>query len=204
MYKTVYWHKTVRIATAMIKKVVAEALAEGELRKEELYGLDDEEFFARFTSRRWRGFSLIEDTRRRILHKQVLRVPFDEGNAVHRRLEDIGERLKLELAVARDAAASLGREVPPEAIVVDVPERISFELKLPVLDLGAQEDPGETDAGEASHVFNRIGNDDFPAPCAPSPSVHAATRRSWRSSTAWTSRGILPDDGIHAGSCPTA
>jgi uncharacterized protein len=162
MYKTVYWHKTVRIATAMIKKVVAEALAEGELRKEELYGLDDEEFFARFTSHRWRGFSLIEDTRRRILHKQVLRVPFDDENPAHRRLEDVGERLKLELAVAREAAASLGRDVPPEAIVVDVPERISFELKLPVLDLGSQDDPGETDAGEASYVFNRIGHDDFP------------------------------------------
>ena len=51
MYKTVYWHKTVRIATAMIKKAIAAALAEGAVRREELYGLDDEEFFSRFTSR---------------------------------------------------------------------------------------------------------------------------------------------------------
>ncbi len=161
MYKTVYWHKTVRIATAMIKKVVAEALAEGVIRKDELYGLDDEQFFARFTAGRFPGFSLIEDTRQRVLHKQVFRVPFDEANPRHRLLEDIRERLKLELRIAGDAARAIGRAVPPEAIVVDVPERISFELRLPVID-PAQAEPDETDAGEASHVFNRVGHDDFP------------------------------------------
>jgi HD superfamily phosphohydrolase len=41
MYRSVYWHRTVRIATAMIKKAVLLGLAEGDLDKEKLYGLDD-------------------------------------------------------------------------------------------------------------------------------------------------------------------
>ncbi len=161
MYRTVYWHKTVRIATAMIKKVVAEALAEGAIRRDELYGLDDEQFFARFSAARFPGFALIEDVRQRVLHKQVYRVPFDAGNPVHLRLEDVGQRLTLERRIADDAARALGRTVPPESIVVDVPERIGFELRLPVID-PAQDEPDETDAGEASYVFSRIGHQDFP------------------------------------------
>jgi HD superfamily phosphohydrolase len=161
MYKTVYWHKTVRIATAMIKKVVAEALAQGAVRRDELYGLDDEQFFARFTAKRFAGFSLIEDTRQRNLHKQVFRIPFDDGNPCHRRLEDIGERLSLELRIAGDVSGTVGRAVPAESIVVDVPERITFELRLPVIDPG-QAEPEQADAGDASYVFHRIGHEDFP------------------------------------------
>jgi HD superfamily phosphohydrolase len=167
MYRTVYWHKTVRIATAMIKKPVAEALAEGAIRREDLYGLDDEQFFARFTAARFPGFALIEDTRQRVLHKQVYRVPFDPSNPVHVRLEDVGERLKLELRIAGDAARTLGRNVTPESIVVDVPERITFDLRLPVID-PAQEEPDETDAEDASYVFSRIGHQEFPR-SGPSP-----------------------------------
>ncbi len=161
MYKTVYWHKTVRIATAMIKKVVAEALEHEIIRREELYGLDDEQFSARFTAARYPGFGLIENTRRRVLHKQVFRVPFDEANPGHRRLEDVGERLRLERRIAGDAARALGRQVPDEAVVVDVPERITFDLRLPVIDPG-QAAGDETDAGEASELYGRIGRDEFP------------------------------------------
>jgi uncharacterized protein len=161
MYKTVYWHKTVRIATAMIKKVIAAALADGTIRKEELYGLDDAEFSSRFTAARHPSFSLIEDTRRRVLHKQVIRVPFDEASAGHRLLEDIGRRLALEQVIAREAGRVLGRPVPAESIVVDVPERISFELHLPVIDPSLEE-PADMEAGSESFVFGRLGHDEFP------------------------------------------
>ena len=57
MYKTVYWHKTVRIATAMIKKAIAMALEEGAIGTQDLYGLDDEQFSARFSRARIPGFS---------------------------------------------------------------------------------------------------------------------------------------------------
>jgi HD superfamily phosphohydrolase len=161
MYKTVYWHKTVRIATAMIKKAIGMALAEGAVGKQDLYGLDDEEFFARFSTHRIPGSRLIEDTRNRVLHKQVLRLPFQDGNAAHRRLEDITARLALEQEIAAEAGRGLGRTVTPDSIIVDIPERISFDLSIPVIDPGSAESE-ETDAGDTSYVFSRMGHEDFP------------------------------------------
>jgi HD superfamily phosphohydrolase len=158
MYRTVYWHKTVRIATAMIKKAIAMALDEGSLRREELYGLDDEEFFSRFTESRFAGFRLIADVRTRALHKQVFRVPFDESNAAHRRLARVGERLAREAEIARDLSSVLGRRVPPESIVVDVPEHISFEIDIPLSDPVG---PGNAAGLDASSVFGRLGGADF-------------------------------------------
>ena len=161
MYKTVYWHKTVRIATAMIKKGIGMALAEGAIRTQDLYGLDDEEFFARFSTRRLPGSRLIEETRNRVLHKQVMRIPFTDGSPAHRRLEDFTVRLALEREIADEAGRVLGRKVDPDTVIVDIPERISFELRIPVIDPGSVESE-ETDAGDASYVFNRMGHEDFP------------------------------------------
>ncbi len=161
MYKTVYWHKTVRIATGMIKKAIAMALGQGVIGKQDLYGLDDEEFFARFTDRHFPAARLIEDARKRILHKQVLRIPFSDDDPIHRRLEDVGARLALEKDIAREAGGIMGKTVDAECILVDVPERISFELSVPVIAPGSPE-PEETDAGDASYVFRRMGHEDFP------------------------------------------
>ena len=44
MYRTLYWHKGVRSATAMIKKALITALKEGLVTFDELYGIDDNEF----------------------------------------------------------------------------------------------------------------------------------------------------------------
>ena len=48
-----------------------------------------------------------------------------------------------------------------ESILVDVPERISFELSVPVIDPGSAE-PEEMDAGDTSYIFSRMGHQDFP------------------------------------------
>jgi HD superfamily phosphohydrolase len=53
MYRSVYWHKSVRSATAMIKKAVLLALKSGVLFPQELYGLDDDGFHARLRSLRF-------------------------------------------------------------------------------------------------------------------------------------------------------
>jgi HD superfamily phosphohydrolase len=148
MYKTVYWHKTVRIATAMIKKAVVIGLRDGAIRREDLYGLDDEEFFARFTPDRFPSFRLIADVRRRVLHRQVLRLPFRADLPAHRALEDGKARTALEDRIAAEASGVLGRPVPAESVVVDVPERISFEADIPVVD-----DPPGRPEGEARAAF---------------------------------------------------
>ena len=45
MYKTVYWHSDVRISTALVKKAVYLGLSGNHIKAEELYGMDDHEFF---------------------------------------------------------------------------------------------------------------------------------------------------------------
>jgi len=161
MYKTVYWHKTVRIATAMIKKVIAMALEERVVTAADLYGLDDEQFSARFTAEVFPAFSLIEDTRHRCLHKQVVRLPFSAENPTHRRLERISERLRLEREIAEEAARMLGRAVPPEWVVVDVPEKLSFDVQIPVID-PASEEAEEPETGDRSSLFRTMEHGDFP------------------------------------------
>ncbi len=153
MYKTVYWHKTVRIATAMIKKALVVGLREGAVRREDLYGLDDEEFFARFTPARCPSFRLIADVRRRVLHRQVLRLPFRADLAEHRALESGAARSALEDRIAAEAAEVLGRPVPTESVVVDVPERISFEADIPVVDDAHARAEGEARAAFADRAL---------------------------------------------------
>ena len=148
MYKTVYWHKTVRIATAMIKKALVVGLRDGAIGLPDLYGLDDEQFFARFTPARCPAFRLIADVRRRVLHRQVLRLPFRADCPEHRALEDGTARTLLEDRIAAEAAEVLGRPVPAGSIVVDVPERISFEADIPVVD-----DPQARSDGESRAAF---------------------------------------------------
>jgi HD superfamily phosphohydrolase len=165
MYKTVYWHKTVRIATAMIKKSIAMGLVSGEIRREDLYGLDDEEFYAGFGSERFRGSGLIREVRGRKLYKQVFRVPFREGFAAHLALEDMEARLAREKRIADEAAAILGKPVPEENVVIDVPERISFDIDIPVTgEGGAAEDasagPPEISRSPAN-IFSEWGAEDF-------------------------------------------
>jgi HD superfamily phosphohydrolase len=163
MYKTVYWHKTVRIATVMIKKAVAMGLADGVIGKADLYGLDDEQFFARFTSRRYPGFALIEDTRGRLLYKQVLRFPFSDGNPAHTGLEDVHARLDLESSIAREAGQALGRAVSLQDVIVDVPERLSFDIHVPVIDPEGRAAPGDVGtAGAGSAIFSGMGGGDIP------------------------------------------
>ena len=160
MYKTVYWHKTVRIATAMIKKVIAMALEQRVVSAADLYGLDDEQFSARFTAAMFPAFGLIDDTRHRCLHKQVLRMPFSAENAAHRRLERISERLGQEREIAGEASRTLGREVPPEWVVVDVPERLSFDVEIPVID-PVSDEPEEPETGGRGSLFRTMEHGDF-------------------------------------------
>ena len=165
MYKTVYWHKTVRIATAMIKKAVAAALVSGAISKDDLYGLDDEEFFATFSAARFPSFQLIGDVRRRELHKQVWTVPFRDENAAHRRIEDFRERLLVEETIAREAGRVAGRRVPPESIIVDVPERLSFEISVPVMGPSPRREAGVEgweELTDVRSVFAGMRSEDLP------------------------------------------
>ena len=128
MYRTVYWHKTVRIATAMVKKAIITGLREGFIQSEDLYGLDDYEFFSRYTEDFNPLMKLMDMVNRRNLYKCVLEVPFNTDNPSHTRLSDIEKRIDYE----KDRTSECGCS----DLIIDVPEPISFEVNLPIVEQG--------------------------------------------------------------------
>ena len=149
MYRSVYWHKTVRIATAMIKKAVLLALEEGALRPEELYGLDDQEFFALAARSPFPPLELAGTGGAAASCSS--RWPAGRWRRTTRRgpaWPPCAARLAAEQAIAREASRELGRPVPAWHIIIDIPEPISFEIDLPVLDAG-----GSRPFAEAGSVF---------------------------------------------------
>jgi len=152
MYKTVYWHKTVRIATAMIKKAVLLALRENVLPQQDLYWLDDHEFSSLTEKHAFPPFHLIRRVTERRLFKLVASVPFDAKNSVHLHLQDVHNRLGFEEDLGREVEKLLGRQLSLESLIIDVPEPINFEVHLPVL----QADTGAVTPYDRSRsVFNR-------------------------------------------------
>jgi HD associated region len=136
-------------------------LSNGAIARTDLYGLDDEEFFSAFSSSRFPSFELIERVRRRELYRQVWRAPFDDRNAVHRRLEDVRDRLQAEDRIAREAGEAAGRRIAAESIVVDVPERVSYDFDVPIVEPGSGQVIARGGA-EARSLFAGIGGDDLP------------------------------------------
>ncbi len=149
MYKTVYWHKTVRVATAMVKKALLLGIESGEIRKKDLYGLDDEEFFRLFDRSRYSGFGIITDVLNRKLFKTVFSIPFDERNKFHRALVGLENRLKEEREILREVYKLTGKHYRDEDVIIDIPEPISFEVELPVV----KRDGNVVDFKHSSSVF---------------------------------------------------
>lgn len=127
MYRSVYWHKGVRSATSMIKKAVLLALKEGVLLPADLYGLDDEGFYARLRAIAYPPFALVDAVFEGRVYASVLDLPFSEADPRHRGLLDLGARLELERTLAAEAG------LDTLDLVIDVPEGVSFETELPVI-----------------------------------------------------------------------
>ena len=73
MYRNVYWHHTVRSATALYKRLVAEAIAAGALTASELAGFTDEGLLAEL--RRRSPSRLLDALASRRLYKRALQCP---------------------------------------------------------------------------------------------------------------------------------
>mgnify|MGYP006276912519 CR=1 FL=1 len=143
MYRAVYWHRTVRIATAMIKKAVHLGLAEGMIRPEELYFLDDDSFARKFADSPYLPFSLIAGVYGRNLYKTVFERPFNPHDRRDASLANLSHRKELEEEIAR----RLGVD-DSHSVIIDVPEAVSFEISLPVLT-----DSGTVDYPDSGTVF---------------------------------------------------
>jgi HD superfamily phosphohydrolase len=76
MYRNVYWHHTVRSATALYKRLVAEALSRGVLTAAELSGFTDEGLLGEL--RRRAPSRLLDALASRRLYKRALQCPASE------------------------------------------------------------------------------------------------------------------------------
>lgn len=128
MYRSVYWHRSVRSATAMIKKAVYAGLADGVLRPDELYGLDDNGLFALLASRAHPLFALGGQVRNGRLFEVVREEPFDAKK--HGKFEDLAARRGFEEELAIELSRELSRDISAAQVIIDVPERTTFETNL--------------------------------------------------------------------------
>jgi HD superfamily phosphohydrolase len=136
MYRSVYWHRSVRNATAMIKKALYLGLRDGAIRPSDLYGLDDAEFYHAFASGQFRPFSLIADVAERRLYSTALAVPYGDYGPAFDRWGDLQARFDAEESIRGRLEKRVGRSLHPEDVIIDFPERISFEIDIPVVDAG--------------------------------------------------------------------
>jgi HD superfamily phosphohydrolase len=130
MYRSVYWHKTVRVATAMIKKCMGLALERRIIADGELYGLTDDGFTQAFTPTRAPLFSLVQRVANRQLYKVVFQKAFDDLIPGHKNLMNLQNRFMAERRLAKTWG------IDEDDVVIDIPERISFESDLLIAETG--------------------------------------------------------------------
>ncbi len=135
MYKAVYWHRDVRISTALVKKALYLALERGELRGSDLYGLTDDDFRLKVRDLFPELENLIIRSENPLSYQAVLEKDFSEDNPVHRSLEKLPSRVEFEASLASDLRGA-GMDISAEEVIADVPEKISFEVNLPLLTEG--------------------------------------------------------------------
>ena len=147
MYRAVYWHRTVRASTAMIKKALLAGIREEIITRDELYPLDDQELFGLMNERApllplFKMAALVREGR---FYSAVAEFPFDADR--HEKLADAVRRYRFEQALALELSAGRAISIPPDAVIIDIPEPVDFETGLYVTDEGR-------DFGESSSVFS--------------------------------------------------
>lgn len=154
MYKTVYWHKGVRIATALVKKALFLALKSGELVAEDLYGMDDDSFLQTMLSLNPELQQMMEDSETPYSYQILGSWDYETLEGKHP-LMDLEKRLKKEKEIHL-LLKDLGYNLNPNQVLIDITGKISFEVDLPVLHHGALTAFPETDT-----VFTREVVHDF-------------------------------------------
>jgi len=132
MYQSVYWHHSVRSATAMVKKALLGALESGIIAAEELYNLDDQGLFSLASQRDYPLFALVDSVKGGRLFSIAAEIPFEEQ--AHRKLLDLSKRLQMEKSLAGEFSDFLGKPLNGDSIIIDLPEPVSFECDLFVTD----------------------------------------------------------------------
>ncbi|MHC1692103.1 MAG: HD domain-containing protein [Sphaerochaetaceae bacterium] len=133
MYQNVYWHRTTRAATAMIKKALYLALMDQVITKQALYGLDDESFFQLPQQYpHFAPFALLEQVRDNQLFTTHMQIAFNGSRSLQDHCCHLERRLETEEALFN----MLHLQYPAmqrHEIIIDVPENISFESDIPIM-----------------------------------------------------------------------
>jgi uncharacterized protein len=128
MYRNVYWHHAVRSATAMYKRLVADAIESGGLRVAELSSFSDEALLHQLEERA--PSPLLRGLRERRLHKRAFECPSAELP------EDAGEWIANDRRLVAAAENQLAREtgLGPGELLLDYPTKTQMlDLDIPVL-----------------------------------------------------------------------
>jgi HD superfamily phosphohydrolase len=127
MYRNVYWHHSVRGATAMYKRLVADAIHAGSLEANELAGFTDEGLLHRVAER---PSELLASLRERRLYKRAFECP--AADLPPDAAEWIADDRALAVAVEDALAVEVG--LRPGELMVDYPAKTQMlGLDIPVL-----------------------------------------------------------------------
>ncbi len=148
MYRSVYWHPKVRIATAMMKKAIYAALEGKLIEPETLYSQDDAGIYSLLDSLDFPEGALGSDIRSRRFYSIVAERSFEADRPAFAALEDLTARAAAERRIAEFLSLRLAQPVSATEVLIDVPERITFESDLFIRDEGAP-------FSESSTVFSR-------------------------------------------------
>jgi len=129
MYRTVYWHRQVRAATAMVKKALINGLESGRITGAELYNLDDTGLFTLLGEKT--GDPLVKSVHEGRIFATAAEIPYEQ--AALSSIGDIKNRTHLEEQLAGELNRA-GLEIRGNEIIIDVPEPVSFETGLFVVD----------------------------------------------------------------------
>ncbi|MCQ2594481.1 MAG: HD domain-containing protein [Treponemataceae bacterium] len=148
MYQAIYWHKNVRIATAMMKKCLFAALQQKQIAPEELYSLDDASIFTLINSRNFAEKAIAEELQNQKLFSIVAETPFNEENQLHDKLQKLEYRSQIEAILAEKG------KIAAQNILIDIPESISFECNYKVFDSsGNEQEPKSVFTPETVKAF---------------------------------------------------
>jgi len=129
MYRTVYWHRQVRAATAMVKKALIKGLESGKINGEELYNLDDTSLFALIEEKT--GDFLVESVHKGRIFTTAAEISHEKVNLSN--VKKIENRAWLERQIAEEFGKE-GFKLTEDEVILDIPEPVSFETGLYVTD----------------------------------------------------------------------
>ncbi len=132
MYKNVYWHKRVRSATAMIKKALLCSLEDKILTPEDLYLLDDEQFFMLPDRISYKPLTLFSQVRDNNMLSCRFEKDFDEHHALDNSASSLQGRRTVEEALWHKLSRTY-TNLESYQVIIDIPEPILFESDIPLM-----------------------------------------------------------------------